>query len=184
MNQAKRPMRLHYFLKTGIQQRFLRVNILLVIFLTLAIAFSVYQLSTDILGPNLEEVYPSGLLNEIYTNLNNAFGARLAVIILIAIIATFLISHRVAGPAYHIERDLSTMANGDLTKRIYLRKHDELKSIAANLNKMVDFISRNLDSIKKNVETMEKLNEEIRSEKLGASLKGTRDALSQIRIKQ
>ena len=103
---------------------------------------------------------------------------------MIAIIATFLISHRVAGPAYHIERDLSTMANGDLTKRIYLRKHDELKPIAANLNKMVDFISRNLDSIKKNVETMEKLNEEIRSEKLGASLKGTRDALSQIRIKQ
>lgn len=183
MHQAKRPMRLHYFLKTGIQLRFLRVNILLAIFVTLAVAFSVYQLSMNILGSSLEEVYPPGLLQGIYGNLNTAFGARLLLIILVVIIATFLIFHRIAGPAYHIERNLSTMANGDLTKKIYLRKHDELKPIASNLNKMVDFISQNLDTIQKNLETMEKLNEGIKSEKLGASLKGIRDALSKFKIK-
>ena len=184
MDQTKKTMRLKYFIRSGLQLRFLRVNILLAIFVTLAVALSVYQLSMNILGPSLEEVYPPGLLQGIYGNLNTAFRARLLLIILVVIIATFLIFHRIAGPAYHIERDLGTMTDGDLTKRIYLRKHDELKPIATNLNKMVDFISQNLDTIQKNLETMEKLNEEIRSEKLGASLKGTRDALSQLRTKQ
>ncbi len=120
MHQAKRPMRLHYFLRTGIQQRFLRVNILLAIFVTLAVAFSVYQLSMNILGSSLEEVYPPGLLQGIYGNLNTASGARLLLIILVVIIATFLIFHRIASPAYHIERNLRTMANGNLTGKTYL----------------------------------------------------------------
>jgi len=183
MNETKKTMRLKYFISSGMQLKFLRANILLAIFISLAIAFSVYQLSMNILGPSLEEVYPAGIVNDIYKNLDSSLTVRLFFIILIVIIATFLISHRVAGPAYHIERDLSTMTEGDLTKRIYLRKHDELKPIATKINKMADMVSQGLNSIDKNLETMGKLNEELRSEKLAASLKGAKDVLSQFRIK-
>jgi len=195
MDRTKKSIRLKYFLKTGLQQRFLRENILLVIFVVLFIAISVYQLSMNILGPNLEGIYPSGLLKEIYMNYSNALVVRLLFIISAVVIVTFLITHRVAGPAYHIERDLAAMADGDLTKRVYLRKYDELKMIATNLNKMVDRVSQSLDFIKKDLETMEKLSEELKhgefdqskrddlSEKIAIALKGIRDALSQFRIK-
>jgi methyl-accepting chemotaxis protein len=186
--------RLKYFLRTGIQAKFLRVNILLVIFVSLAIAFSIYQLSIKILGPSLEEVYPPGLLKQIYTNLNSALGVRLVGIILIVVIATFFISHRVAGPAYHIERDLGAIADGDFTKRIYLRKHDELKSIAEKLNITLDYISQNLATLKKNIETIEKSCEELKtvesepsrrrdvSEKLALSIKEAMDAMAKFKI--
>lgn len=183
MEQIKKSMRLKYFLRTGIQAKFLRANILLAIFVTLAAAFSVYQLSMNVLGTSLEEVYPPGLLKEIYTNLDSGFIARLLLIIVAVVIATFFISHRVAGPAYRIEQDLAIMAEGDLTKKIYLRKYDELKPIANKLNKITDMVNEGLGAIEKNVETMEKLNEEIRSEKLTVSLKDARNVLSKFRIK-
>ena len=195
MSQVKKSIRLKYFIKSGIQLKFLRVNLLLVILITLAVALPVYQLSINILGSSLEEVYPPGLLKDIYKSLNSAFGVRLLFIMLIVIIATFLITHRVAGPAYHIECDLAKMTEGDLTKRIYLRKHDELKLIADKVNKMADRFSQSLNSIQKNVETMEKLYQELRHneldlskrqdilERLATSIKGTRDILSQFRIK-
>ncbi len=189
-------MRLKYFIKSGLQIKFLRINILLTIFISLAAAFSVYQLSMDILGPNLEDVYPPGMLKQIYITLGNAFTFRILVIIAIVIIATFFITHSVAGPAYHIERDLTEMAKGDLTKRIYLRKHDELKSIASKLNKMADYITQNLGSIEKNLESMEKLCENLKngssdltrspdvSDKFTASLKNIKDTLSKFQFKQ
>lgn len=194
MNEAKKSIRLRYFIRSGLQLRFLRVNILLAVFVSLAVAFFVYQLSMDILGASLEEIYPPGLLNGIYQSLTSALGLRLLFIILAVVIATFLVFHHIAGPAYHIERDLAAMAEGDLTKRIYLRKHDELKPIANKINKFADSISQNLNSIKKNLETMGKLCEEIRSdqfdlsmrkdvsEKLVASLKEARDSVSQFKL--
>lgn len=194
MNKTKKTPRLRYYIRSGLQLKFVRINILLVIFISIAIAYSIYQLSINILGPNLEEVYPPGLLKEIYNNFYNAFGIRLLFIISFVVIIIFFVSHQVAGPAYHIERDLTTMAEGDLTKRIYLRKHDELKPIAKKLNKMADFISQKLDSIKKNLEITENLSEEIRrgeldlsrrqdiSEKLAVSLKEIKNILTQFKI--
>jgi methyl-accepting chemotaxis protein len=194
MKQTKKSLRLRYFIKSGMQLKFLRVNILLALFISLVIAFSVYQLSINILGTSLEEVYPPGLLNNIYKNLDSALAIRLLFTILVIIIATFLITHRVAGPAYHIERDLSNMAEGDLTKRIYLRKYDELIPIATKLNAMADYIGRNLNSINSKLEAMEKLCEQLKSgelnpsacrdisTKLTASLQGAKDALSKFRV--
>lgn len=57
-------------------------------------------------------------------------------IFLISILSLYY-SHRIAGPLYRLEKDISQMIKGsDLTQTFKLRKHDELKELAAALNKL------------------------------------------------
>ena len=72
----------------------------------------------------------------IYTNL-----ITLGLISIATIIVTLFISHRLAGPLFRFEKELKEIGNGDLTTVITLRKKDQIKSLADDLNRM----STNLD---------------------------------------
>ncbi|MFH1479169.1 MAG: methyl-accepting chemotaxis protein [Candidatus Omnitrophota bacterium] len=51
-----------------------------------------------------------------------------------------ILSHRLAGPIYRLEKDLEAIAKGDFHMRIKFRKDDELKSISEGINKILDEI--------------------------------------------
>ena len=54
-------------------------------------------------------------------------------------------SHLIAGPAYRLEFVLRQMAQdkGDLSKKVYLRKKDYLKHVAASLNELIKRVPTN-----------------------------------------
>jgi methyl-accepting chemotaxis protein len=63
-----------------------------------------------------------------------------AVVIVIGLAAiglTLFVSHKIAGPLYRIEKDIEEVAACNLNVRFGLRKTDELKAMAACLDKMV-----------------------------------------------
>ena len=194
MSQDKRSRR-KYFIKGGIQSRFIRLNVLLAIFVALIITGSIYQVSREVLGSRLEEVYPAGTLRNIYMAFEKALVLRLLLAMVVVAVATLFVFHHLAGPIYNIEQALLSLCEGDLTRRIYLRPDDELKPLAASLNKLLDLVTRNLNSVEKELETAEKLGRELGlpgidlsrrqdiSEKLAASLKSIRETLSQVKTK-
>lgn len=49
-------------------------------------------------------------------------------------IVTLILTHRVAGPFYRFEKILDEMLNGDISKKIILRKKDEGKDLARKMN--------------------------------------------------
>jgi len=68
-----------------------------------------------------------------------------AYVLVVAIIALLLfswrilvLSHRLAGPMYRLEKDLEDIAKGNFSIRIKFRKKDELKSIADGINRILD----------------------------------------------
>lgn len=66
-------------------------------------------------------------------------------IICIAILSWgVLISHRIAGPIYRLEKDLERIAKGDFSLRINIRRNDELRSIAEGINRIVDKIEEKM----------------------------------------
>jgi len=48
-----------------------------------------------------------------------------------------VITHRIAGPLYNIEQKLDKLIQGENVEIITLRKDDELKELAAKLNKLI-----------------------------------------------
>ncbi|MDP8230389.1 MAG: methyl-accepting chemotaxis protein [Candidatus Gorgyraea atricola] len=56
-----------------------------------------------------------------------------------------ILSHRLAGPIYRLEKDLQDIAKGNFSMRINFRKKDELKSIAEGINKILDEMEKRLE---------------------------------------
>jgi len=53
-----------------------------------------------------------------------------------AIIMTLFASHKIAGPLYHIGKDIDELASGNLNVRFVLRGGDEIKELAGKLDEM------------------------------------------------
>ncbi len=56
-----------------------------------------------------------------------------------------ILSHRLAGPVYRLEKDLQDIAKGNFSIRIRFRKKDELKSIAEGINRILDEMEKRLE---------------------------------------
>ncbi len=64
------------------------------------------------------------------------------------IVVTLFTSHRIFGPLYHLEKDVSRVAEGNLKVRFNLRPKDEMKDLAASLNEMVQALRNKVSEIK------------------------------------
>ena len=85
---------------------------------------------------------------------------------------SLLLSHKIIGPAYAIERDLRKIANGDLTVRTRLREADfhldvaeALRVAAETLSTRINIVQKKLDSLSQHAHldaTSRKMIEEIK----------------------
>ncbi len=62
---------------------------------------------------------------------------KMAIYLVIVIIVSSVISHRMAGPIFKFEKSANTVAGGDLTHRVFLRKGDQLVELQDEFNKML-----------------------------------------------
>ena len=53
---------------------------------------------------------------------------------------SIIVTHRVAGPIYRLEKTLDELIQGEDVGYIRLRKHDELKDFAAKLNEVIRMV--------------------------------------------
>ncbi len=153
--------RRHYFIKKEFQGKFI-LKFILLIFLGIMVSSGiVYYLTVK----NLEEAYYRSHIKIastgeiVYPILLTANIITIGMIIIITIIVTLLISHKIAGPLYRIEKSIREIANGNLSFQIYLRAKDELITLAGIFNNMIvklrgriekiQYAARNLDDIAK-----------------------------------
>lgn len=68
------------------------------------------------------------------------FVLKLLVYLVIVLIVSAVVSHRMAGPIFKFEKSCSTVASGDLTHRVYLRKGDHLTELQEHFNNMAEAV--------------------------------------------
>lgn len=95
------------------------------------------------------------------------FAIKIVTYLVIVIIVSAVISHRMAGPIFKFEKSCGTVAEGDLTHRVYLRKGDQLTDLQDSFNEMTGAVNE-----------VVKEYEKFRSEAAAAGLKEKAEALS------
>ena len=156
-----KPMirRKNYFIKKRFQMGFIYRFILLLLLESLLIAGLFMYISSDTLT--------TGYFNYILKieRTSDFFFISFLLITSIVVIgmamigmAVFiLLSHRIAGPLYRFEKDLAEMAQGDLTKRIALRKTDQLTELKEALNILIDSFDQRIGRMKHSVSRLSDL---------------------------
>lgn len=131
--------RKNYFIKKEFQLKFILKFCLLLFLACLLICALVYFLSAKTVTTSFENMHfvvkstadfilplllMSGLISVILTSL-----ACIGVVL--------FISHRIAGPLYHLEKTMEEAGDGNLTVEARLRKTDEVEALATSLNNMI-----------------------------------------------
>ena len=91
-------------------------------------------------------------------------GIIAIVLVSLATIAVLLyISHRIYGPIYRLEKDVTEIGKGDLTVEVHLRQHDEFKGLGELINGMVKNIKNPLSSSQARINELEEEVKGVRS---------------------
>lgn len=137
--EIPRWRRRNYFIKKEFQARFILRFILIILLGIAASSGIVYYLTSK----RMEEAYYRSHIKIastgeiVYPILFTANIITIGIVIVITIIITLLISHKIAGPLYRIEKSIREISNGNLSFQIYLRAKDELITLAEIFNNMI-----------------------------------------------
>ena len=74
--------------------------------------------------------------------------ATIIIVGVFMIMVTLFISHKIAGPAYHLEKAVEAVGNGNLSLEVRLRSGDQLRPIADELNDMIKKLNQHVLKIK------------------------------------
>ena len=146
--KPKKQMRREYYISRDIQLKYIRLTLLLMVLVCLIMGYTIYETWWGILAKKLAVVYPLENVTGLYSFFNSTLILTLLIMIPVIVVATMYLSHRVAGPVFHIEKDLIEIGQGDLSRRIVLRKTDELKKLASELNRFISQVDNHLSNIK------------------------------------
>lgn len=128
--------RRRYIIAPEFQLRYVGIILIAVFLVAMTCVLTTYYSSISILGEKLSYVYPQGRLAVTLKEVNMIVLYRVLILVpFIALVGIFL-SHRIAGPAYRIEKTLREIGKGNFDIRITLRKNDELKEVADAVNDM------------------------------------------------
>lgn len=136
---GRQERRKRYFIKSGLQSRYLRLILLAIVLPVLLLAGCLYYLIFALMAQQLG--IPESIaynLTPVLHKINLILLLGLPVISIAILLWGVFITHRIAGPIYRLEQDLERIARGDSALRINIRRKDELRSIAEGINRILE----------------------------------------------
>ncbi len=97
---------------------------------------------------DLFDAYPV-LMQPVYDEFGSivsAFFYKIAIYVLLVVIISAIVSHKMAGPVYRFEQTCKAIAQGDFSQRVHLRKGDRLTDLQNEFNKMMDVVQNRIDN--------------------------------------
>ena len=132
--------RTQYFIAKKFQLRYVGMILLLVSLTAVMCSYVIYYTMMLTMGDKLANVYPQGRLISIVNMVNFRILLSMLLVAPLVVVIGIYASHKVAGPIYRIEKFLGSMADGDLSLSLALRRNDELISLADGINRVIDSV--------------------------------------------
>jgi len=149
-------MRKQFFVKPRMLFRYV---ILTVILVAAASVISYWIMDHKLTVSPLAENLSRGEITALKRDIREIFIWTVSVLLLLVSLRGILYFHRLIGPIYVLEKIVGILRTGDLRVKLKLRKNDELKDLAENLEKLVETYSawiredrRELLKMKENLE--------------------------------
>ena len=155
--EKKKIVRRSFFIKRRLQWKIFASVIGMLISFALFMVLGLYFPLFYILYSNLpaESV---ALQQTAYFYLTIEKYIWISILMVIALIGVYsiILSHRIAGPLYRFEQTLQKIGQGDLSRRIQLRRYDELKDFGDQLNQTLDALEATLRRAQQAVQETER----------------------------
>jgi methyl-accepting chemotaxis protein len=149
MKQTENRRRLkNYFIANKVHFKMMLTNLVYTALIFVVIIFGVLSpFFRDIY--RIEDIYSQHYSALFFIVLLNRLSFALIGVVLISLIYQMIINHRFCGPLVNFCHTFRKISQGDLTRKVFLRRHDFLKSEASQVNDMIDSLTEHITAIKK-----------------------------------
>ena len=133
------------FIKKNLQIRYM---VLMVACVLCGLAIMGLELTATL--NDLFDAYPV-LVQPLYDEfipIVSSFFYKIAIYILLVVIISAIVSHKMAGPVYRFEQTCREIAKGDFSQRVHLRKGDQLTELQDAFNAMMDTVEKRINHTK------------------------------------
>lgn len=134
-----------YFVKKTLQVRYLLFVLLAMTIPTIVCCGALYYFIWQSVAAEI--AIPEAIAEQLIpalTKVNLVLLVAIPLVFFIMLFFSIIISHRIAGPLYRLEKELKAIAlSGDYTKRITFRRRDEIREIADSVNELLASIEKN-----------------------------------------
>jgi len=157
----------NYLIRKDIQLKFICINLLFMFLITFVTIFVIlfplialmYQ--TD----NLETQYQAAKsFVVIFKDLPIALG----LVLILFLMQQLLTTHQLCGPLANFAETFEKIAEGDLTRKVNLRRYDFLNKEKQHINKLIDSLTRTIGSIKEEHHKLLSVLNEVKIETAGS----------------
>jgi len=134
-------VRKNYFIKKGLQTRFIGTVFLIIALIVVVLFCNLYFFGLFLAQDDQEQKYENAM-TKLQEDIRDKLAGRLALLVfvnitIIALISLFF-SHQIAGPVYKLEKTLQQIIDGDASIRFSFRQSDKFDEVADLLNDMKD----------------------------------------------
>ena len=168
----------NYLINMDLQLRLIRNNLFyLLICVIVTVSILLYPLIHEMMFlPDLDGQYRAA---QTFLLLVKWLVPAIVIVLVLFMGHTIITTHRICGPLINFTHTFDSLGQGDLTRKVYIRKGDYLKSECARINLMIDGISGIINRLfadhNQLLATLQSLNEQTKDmeikEKLDSSLR-------------
>jgi methyl-accepting chemotaxis protein len=150
----------NYLINKEIQLKIVITNLVyMVIIIIITLAVLLWPLLNDMFfSNNLDVQYQAA---QTFLTLVKRLFPAVGLMFILIFVHQILITHRICGPLVNFTHTFKKIAEGDLTRKIVLRKGDYLSEECEKINTMIDSLSRFIANIRNSHEKLVSLLEEV-----------------------
>lgn len=142
-----RPLRKQYLIDRRFQLKWVGKIFLLMFIVSVVVGWTIYYVVWDATTNQLKVLVAQAVLTQsqlipISSTIKSSIALGLlfrglVLLFILAVLSIFL-THRIAGPIFKIKKTIRLIVSGQVSERAVLRKHDEFKELAEDLNALMD----------------------------------------------
>ena len=146
--QANRRLLKNYLIVNKFHFKLLIINLIYVLLIFgVIIGVVLFPFYRDIF--KISDIYAQHFSATFFIALLDRLSIALLLLFAFSILYQVMINHKFCGPLVNLSNTFKKISEGDLTRKIFLRRHDFLKNEAAQVNDMIDSLSGFITILKK-----------------------------------
>ena len=144
-----KPLRKQYLIDRKFQLTWAGRIFLIMFIVSLLVGWTIYYAVWDATTNQLKVLVAQGVLSQaevlsvsetIKSSVALALLLRSLGLLFIISVLTIFLTHRIAGPIFKIKKTIRLISGGQESERIFLRKGDEYRDLAQELNALIDHL--------------------------------------------
>ena len=149
MPQRKHKRKIaNYLINRNVQLKLATTNLFyMVLVIATVVLMAVFPFYHDIFS--LEDLCSQYLSTRLFLVLTERMIVAMIFILVLAFFHQIFTTHQICGPLYNFSRTFECIKNGDLTRKVFLRRTDMLKNEAKEINEMMDGLTDIVERLKR-----------------------------------